>query len=51
MAAAVTFRGWRKLHDKSGTERCDRVAYDADFDRIAKITGQSVEWIAEQGSL
>jgi predicted nucleic acid-binding protein len=25
--------------------------YDADFDRIAKITGQRVEWVAEQGSL
>jgi len=25
--------------------------YDADFDRIAKITGQSVEWVAKRGSL
>ena len=25
--------------------------YDADFDRIAEITGQSVEWIAPKGSL
>lgn len=25
--------------------------YDADFDRIAEITGQPVEWIAERGSL
>lgn len=24
--------------------------YDADFDRIAKITGQSVEWIVPRGS-
>lgn len=25
--------------------------YDADFDRIADITGQPVQWIAERGSL
>ena len=25
--------------------------YDADFDRIAEITGQPVEWIAPRGSL
>jgi predicted nucleic acid-binding protein len=25
--------------------------YDADYDRIAEITGQPVEWVAEQGSL
>jgi hypothetical protein len=25
--------------------------YDADFDRIAKVTGQSVRWIAPRGSL
>lgn len=25
--------------------------YDADFDRIAEITGQSVQWIAPRGSL
>jgi predicted nucleic acid-binding protein len=25
--------------------------YDEDFDRIAKITGQAVEWIAPRGSL
>ena len=25
--------------------------YDADYDRIARITGQSVEWVAEKGSL
>ena len=25
--------------------------YDADYDRIAKITGQSVEWVAKRGSL
>ncbi len=25
--------------------------YDADYDRIAKITGQPVEWVAPKGSL
>jgi predicted nucleic acid-binding protein len=25
--------------------------YDADYDRIAKITGQPVEWVAQKGSL
>lgn len=25
--------------------------YDADFDRIAEITGQPTEWLAEKGSL
>ena len=25
--------------------------YDADYDRIAEITGQPVEWVAEKGSL
>ena len=25
--------------------------YDADYDRIAKVTGQPTEWIAERGSL
>jgi predicted nucleic acid-binding protein len=25
--------------------------YDADYDRIAKITGQAVEWVATKGSL
>ena len=25
--------------------------YDADFDRIAEITGQPAEWIAPRGSL
>ena len=25
--------------------------YDADYDRIAAVTGQPVEWVAEQGSL
>lgn len=25
--------------------------YDADYDRIAKITGQPVEWVADKGSL
>ncbi|RZU01583.1 hypothetical protein EV645_8416 [Kribbella rubisoli] len=25
--------------------------YDEDYDRIAKITGQSVEWVAPKGSL
>jgi predicted nucleic acid-binding protein len=25
--------------------------YDADFDRIAEVTGQAVRWIAPQGSL
>jgi len=25
--------------------------YDADFERIAGVTGQAVEWIAERGSL
>lgn len=25
--------------------------YDADYDRIAEVTGQAAEWIAERGSL
>ena len=25
--------------------------YDADYDRIARVTGQPVEWVAEKGSL
>ncbi|MEU6399101.1 PIN domain nuclease [Streptomyces virginiae] len=25
--------------------------YDADYDGIAKVTGQSVEWVVEQGSV
>jgi predicted nucleic acid-binding protein len=25
--------------------------YDADFDRIAAVTGQPVEWVADRGSL
>jgi predicted nucleic acid-binding protein len=25
--------------------------YDADYDRIAAVTGQPVEWVAEKGSL
>ena len=25
--------------------------YDADYDRIARITGQATEWVAERGSL
>jgi len=25
--------------------------HDADYDRIAAVTGQPVEWVAEQGSL
>jgi hypothetical protein len=25
--------------------------YDADYDRIAKVTGQPVEWVAAKGSL
>jgi len=25
--------------------------YDADFDRIAAVTGQSVEWVVEAGSV
>ncbi|HET8660231.1 MAG TPA: PIN domain nuclease [Micromonosporaceae bacterium] len=25
--------------------------YDADYDRIARVTGQPTEWVAEQGSL
>jgi len=25
--------------------------YDADFDRIAGVTGQPTEWVVEQGSL
>jgi predicted nucleic acid-binding protein len=25
--------------------------YDADYDRIAAVAGQPVEWVAEQGSL
>jgi predicted nucleic acid-binding protein len=25
--------------------------YDADYDRIAAVTGQSTQWVAERGSL
>ena len=25
--------------------------YDADYDRIAAVTGQATEWVAERGSL
>jgi predicted nucleic acid-binding protein len=25
--------------------------YDADYDRIADVTGQPTEWVAERGSL
>ena len=25
--------------------------YDADYDRIQRVTGQPVEWVAQQGSL
>ena len=25
--------------------------YDADYDRIARVTGQAMEWVAEKGSL
>ncbi len=25
--------------------------YDADYDRIAEVTGQPVEWVADKGSL
>jgi predicted nucleic acid-binding protein len=25
--------------------------YDADYDRIAQVTGQPVEWVAAKGSL
>lgn len=25
--------------------------YDADYDRIARVTGQATEWVAEKGSL
>jgi hypothetical protein len=27
------------------------VHYDADFDRIAAVTGQPTEWIAQPGSI
>ena len=35
------------------TEWGDRPAllYDTDYDRIAEITGQPMEWVAERGSL
>lgn len=39
IAAAAEAAGFPVLH------------YDADFDRIAAITGQPVRWLAEQGSL
>jgi predicted nucleic acid-binding protein len=39
IAAAAELNGATVLH------------YDADFDRIAEITGQDMEWIAPKGSL
>ncbi len=39
IAAAAELGGATVLH------------YDADYDRIAKVTGQPVEWVAEKGSL
>ena len=39
IAAAAESAGLTVLH------------YDADFDRIAEITGQSVEWVVPRGSL
>jgi predicted nucleic acid-binding protein len=39
IAAAAEINGATVLH------------YDADFDRIAGITGQDTEWVAPQGSL
>ena len=39
IAAAAELNGATVLH------------YDADFDRIAGITGQDTEWVAPQGSL
>lgn len=37
----------------AAAEAADAVVwhYDADFDRIAEITGQATDWIAPQGSL
>jgi predicted nucleic acid-binding protein len=39
IAAAAELNGVTVLH------------YDADFDRIAEITGQDMEWVAAKGSL
>ena len=39
IAAAAELSGATVLH------------YDADYDRIAEVTGQPVEWVTEQGSL
>lgn len=39
IAAAAELNGATVLH------------YDADFDRIAEITGQDMEWVAPKGSL
>ena len=39
IAAAAEHAGVTVLH------------YDADYDRIAKVTGQPVEWVAPKGSL
>ena len=39
IAAAAELAGATVLH------------YDADFDRIAEVTGQPAEWVVEQGSL
>lgn len=39
IAAAAELSGATVLH------------YDADFDRIAEITGQAMEWVAPKGSL
>lgn len=39
IAAAAELNGATVLH------------YDADYDRIAEITGQAAEWVAPQGSL
>ena len=39
IAAAAEASGWSVLH------------YDADFDRIAEVTGQPVEWVVPRGSV
>jgi predicted nucleic acid-binding protein len=39
MAAAAEAAGLRALH------------YDADFDRIAEVTGQPVEWVVWRGTV
>ena len=39
------------LIDKSALARMTVLHYDADFDTIAAVTRQAMEWVAPKGSL